>query len=139
MQPVRRSTTLRSANRYRHASTGFLTNRTAFCNPRNNTPHSIKFLQFARLSEGMSIQEVVFVTVGGLRGSLSLVLAQSAATMASSNTTEVNVKAEIAIYTAGYGARWAGLGLGTHTLTSPQRWYWSVVNLAVCVVATVCG
>ncbi|GIM04957.1 hypothetical protein Vretimale_9399, partial [Volvox reticuliferus] len=66
---------------------------------------SFKLLQLVRLSEGLSIQEVIFVTVGGLRGSLSLVLAQSAATLASThdeNHVNRRVKAEIAIYTAGY-------------------------------------
>lgn len=133
MQSVRRSTTLSSCsldNHHCHACINPLRvsdDYTAFRISRNVAPCSFKFLQFARLSEGMSIQEVVFVTVGGLRGSLSLVLAQSAATMASSNTTEVNVKAEIAIYTAGYGARWAGLGWGTHAWTSPQPGYGSVL------------
>lgn len=45
------------------------------------------------------------MTVSGLRGSLSLVLAQSAATLASSHEADRRVKAEIAIYTAGYGEK----------------------------------
>ncbi|KAG2448639.1 hypothetical protein HYH02_006526 [Chlamydomonas schloesseri] len=63
---------------------------------------SFKFLQLVRLSEPRPIQEVAFLTIGGLRGSLSLVLAQSAATLASTSVEDRRVKAEIAIFTAGY-------------------------------------
>lgn len=38
-------------------------------------------MEWMRISEGLSWQQILFVTVAGLRGSLSLVLAQTAATM----------------------------------------------------------
>ena len=42
-------------------------------------PHSFNVLKWMRLSEGLTWQEIVFITVGGLRGGLSLVLAQAVA------------------------------------------------------------
>jgi len=45
----------------------------------NNSSSSFNVLKWMRLSEGLSWQEILFITVGGLRGGLSLVLAQAVA------------------------------------------------------------
>ncbi|MEW5312414.1 MAG: hypothetical protein WDW38_004051 [Sanguina aurantia] len=62
---------------------------------------SFTVLKWMHLSDGLTWQEMVFVTVGGLRGSLSLVLAEAVSTAASAGTDK-RVKAEIAIFTTGY-------------------------------------
>ncbi|MEW5302839.1 MAG: hypothetical protein WDW36_005582 [Sanguina aurantia] len=62
---------------------------------------SFTVLKWMHLSDGLTWQEMVFVTVGGLRGSLSLVLAEAVSTAASAGTDE-RVKAETAIFTTGY-------------------------------------
>ena len=45
----------------------------------NNSSSSFNVLKWMRLSEGLSWREILFITVGGLRGGLSLVLAQAVA------------------------------------------------------------
>eukprot|EP00798_Chlamydomonas_sp_ICE-L_P011080 gene11080-18689_t len=62
-----------------------------------------KVLFYLRLtSENFSWQQVTFVTIGGLRGSLSLVLASATFFIESPNPDAAHVRAEIAIYTAGF-------------------------------------
>jgi NhaP-type Na+/H+ or K+/H+ antiporter len=49
---------------------------------------SLNVLKLIGLSDGLSWQEIVFVTVSGLRGGLSLVLAQAVAASQEGRVTE---------------------------------------------------
>lgn len=67
---------------------------------------SFSFFRFFKLSEGGNFKQTIFVTLAGLRGSLSLVLVQSiiqsASEIGSNNTVESRVQAEMALLTALY-------------------------------------